>query len=254
MKLYSDWHCDVFGSGDTPLVFVHGWCCEGGQFGLLAKEFAKSHRIFCPDLPGHGRTPLGTFSPGFETYADALAGWIEGQRLDRPILIGHSMGGALALMTATRVAVRSVINLDGSLPAAPATLAAQKVIREWLDLPDFRSRLAEALRGGFFLPHERDARAEEIIRKMTAAPKAVLRFLPETIGSLDPSRILARIKAPVLYIGAQKPRYDATTAKTLLPDVQIERLPDAGHFLHVYAPAQVAALARAFLSPTSKAN
>jgi pimeloyl-ACP methyl ester carboxylesterase len=250
----SSWHSEVSGSGSVPLVCVHGWCCEGGQFAQLAAEFAPDFRVFRPDLPGHGGTPLSDFQPGFVAYAEALAGWIAEQNLDRPVLLGHSMGGVLALMTAARVGARAVINLDGSLPAAPTTLAAQATIRGWLDLPDFRQRLANALRDGFFLAHERDSRAEAVIRHMCAAPEAVLRFLPETIGTLDASRILPEIEAPVLYIGAEKPRFDGAAAQALRPGLCLDRIPGAGHFLQIFAPKEVAARTKEFLSPTLRAG
>lgn len=249
----SEWHCDVSGSGDLPLVFVHGWCCQGQQFAALAREFDSAFRVYRPDLPGHGQTPLGDFQPSFEAYADALAGWIVDRKLERPVLIGHSMGGALALMAATRVSTRAVINLDGSLPAAPTTLTAQAALRSWLNLPDFLPRLAGAIREGYFLPHERDAQADEVIRSMCSAPDAVLRFLPETIGTLAPFQILPKVHAPVLYVGAENPRYDAEQAQALLPQLKLAQIRGTGHFLHMRAPRQVTELAKAFLNPTSKA-
>lgn len=248
--LHPAWHCEISGTGPVPLVCVHGWCCEGAQFTRLAEQFSDRYQIFRPDLPGHGRTPLGDFQPGFDAYAEALAAWIGERELDRPVLLGHSMGGALALMTATRIPVRAVINLDGSLPAAPKTLAAQATVRTWLGQPDFRDRLAGALREGFFLPHERDGRSEEVIRAMCGAPEPVLRFLPETIASLDASKLLPKIQAPVLYVGAENPRFDSAMARTFLPALRLEHVRGTGHFLHLFAPRQVAQLTSQFLGPT----
>lgn len=248
----SAWHCEVSGSGISPLVFVHGWCCEGAQFAQLAGILSQAFRIYRPDLPGHGRTPLGDFRPGFEAYADALAQWIGDRRLDRPILVGHSMGGVLSLMAGARVSIGAVINLDGSLPAAATTLAAQATLRSWLGKPDFRQRLAGALREGYFLPHERDARAEEVIKSMCSATEPVLRFLPETISTLDASQILPKVEVPVLYIGAENPRFDSGHARGLLPQLRLEQIRNAGHFLHLRAPEKVAEIAMAFLNPTSR--
>jgi len=234
------------GSGKTPLVCVHGWGCEGGQFEEISRLLDGDFRIYRPDLPGHGRTPLGTFEPGFAAYAAAVADFVRRCGLERPILLGHSMGGVLSIMAAQDLAVRAVVNLDGSLPAAPHTLAGQAVIRGWLDEPDFRARLADALREGFFLPAEREARCEEIIRAMCAAPDSVLRFLPEKISEIQPERILPAIEVPVLYIGAARPRYDLGAARALLPQMEDRHIPDGGHFLHVYQPVKIAALVRAF--------
>lgn len=246
-----NWHCEVSGNGTIPLVCVHGWCCEGSQFAKLGQMLDADFRIHRPDLPGHGKTPLGTFEPGFAQYSAALAEWISQQNLEHPVLLGHSMGGVLALMAAKRVGARAVINLDGSLPAARSTLEGQAALRGWLGQPDFRERLANALREGFFLPHERDGEMEEINRHMCSAPEAVLRFLPETIGAIRPEHILSEVRMPVLYIGADKPRFDAGAAEALLPQLTVKQISHTGHFLHMRAPGAVADLVREFLDGQS---
>src|ERR1700761_2252561 len=112
-------HFEVSGTGNVPLVCVHGWGCEGGQFIELSQLLEREFRIYRPDLPGHGQTPLGGFVPNFGPYAEALMDFILKQKLERPVLRGHSLGGVLALMAAAsgKWQPRGVINLDGSLPA-----------------------------------------------------------------------------------------------------------------------------------------
>lgn len=242
------WHVQESGTGPLPLVCVHGWGCDGSQFASVAEKLAPAFHVYQPDLPGHGQTPLGGFVPSFENYALALAEWVAGKELPSPVLLGHSMGGVLSLMAAARIRARAVINLDGSLPAAARSLAGQAQIRSWRDLPDFRERLAGALREGFFLPHERDAGAEAVIRQMCAAPEAVLRFLPEEAPRLDPAQILSEVRMPVLYIGAENPRFDLDRARTLLPHLHFELIQHTGHFLPLRAPERVANLVRAFVT------
>ncbi|HEY8902477.1 MAG TPA: alpha/beta hydrolase [Chthoniobacterales bacterium] len=242
-------HFDAYGSRGAEILCIHGWACDGGQFAALARLLEDRHRIFCPDLPGHGKTPLGDFQPGFDRFADCVVSFAREQGLESPILLGHSMGGVLAMIAAGNASLkpRAVINLDGALPPAERTLAGQRVIRGWVDEPGFRERLAEALRQAFFLPQERDRRCDSIIRSMCAAPEAVLRFLPEQIDTLDADRILPRVTAPTLYIGAAEPRYDAGIAAVKISNFRLESIADAGHFLHVYAPDRVAALVGDFL-------
>lgn len=246
-----NWQCEVSGNGNIPLVCLHGWCCEGGQFAKLAQMLEKDFRIYRPDLPGHGQTPLGTFEPGFAFYASALAEWISRKNLERPVLIGHSMGGALSLMAANQVEARAVINLDGFLPATRSTLDGLAAIRGWLGRPDFLELLATTLREIHYLPHERDEEMDKIIRQMCSAPEAVLRFLPETINTLRPEQILAELRMPVLYVGAHTPRFDPIAAKALLTQVTMKQISQTGHFLHMRAPEQVADLVREFLGNPS---
>jgi len=242
-------HFKVSGSGNIPLICIHGWACNGDQFIELSHFLEKDFRVFRPNLPGHGRTPLNGFSPGFEPYADVIVNFALNHGLDRPILLGHSMGGVLSMMAAAsgHLEPRAVINLDGSLPATEKTLAGLKLIRSWLDEPDFRQRLAQSLREAFFLPSERDVRCEAILRTMCAAPDAILRFLPEQVDGLHANHILPRVSAPVLYVGSAAPRFDLGEATALLPQLRFEQISGAGHFLHIYALNQATAFVAKFL-------
>lgn len=245
----ADMPCKVSGSGAIPLVCIHGWCCESGQFDGLAGELADDFRVYRFDLPGHGRTPLDGFAPGFNAYARVVADFVSSHGLERPILLGHSMGGVLALLAAQQIRPRAIINLDGSMPATPSSLAGLAALRGWLDAPDFRQRLAGVLREGFFLPSERDAQCKKIIHTMCSAPEAVLRFLPEQAGDLEPDRLLEALDMPVLYVGADTPRFDPVRASALLPQLRFEQVQGAGHFLPIYALPRVVALVRAFVTP-----
>jgi pimeloyl-ACP methyl ester carboxylesterase len=243
-------HFRTHGSGTIPLLCIHGWCCDGAQFAELSRALTGEFRIHCPDLPGHGTTPLDEFQPTFANYTDAIVEFTIEHGLENAVLLGHSMGGALSLMAAAsgRINPRAIINLDGSLPAAPHVLAAQKRIKIWLGEPNFRDRLATALREGFFLPQERDTRCESIIRAMCSAPESVLRFLPEQIDGLDAAAFLPKIAAPVLYIGADTERFDTARATSMIRNFRAEQIAGSGHFLHIYALPRVIELVRSFVS------
>src|ERR1043165_6688437 len=89
----------VTGSG-SPVVFLHG---AGGSGQLFAKQFqALRHRFrsYFLDLPGHGKSPP-ILKPDISNYARALESWISD--LKTPVtVVGHSMGGAIALELAVR--------------------------------------------------------------------------------------------------------------------------------------------------------
>ena len=232
------------------MICIHGWACQGGQFADLIRLLAADVRCYCIDLPGHGQTPLDDFEPGFERYAALIADFARDQKLDRPILLGHSMGGILSLLAAPsdRLHPRAIINLDGCLPPAADAIGGLRMIRSWFKEPDFRKRLEALLRKVFFHPSERDARCEAILQTMCSAPEAVLRFLPEQIDELKSETVLARITCPVLYIGGAEPLFDARQAAAGRAHFRVETIPEAGHFLQVYAPDRAAGLIRAFLS------
>src|SRR5256712_7782244 len=97
IKLYYETH----GAG-RPLILLHGGLGSGAMFGPNLEALAKGHRVIAVDLQGHGRTadidrPLRT-----ELMAGDIAALIKHLKLDRPDIMGDSLGGGVALLTALR--------------------------------------------------------------------------------------------------------------------------------------------------------
>ncbi|CAJ0788879.1 MULTISPECIES: alpha/beta fold hydrolase [Ralstonia] len=86
--------------GQGPaIVFVHGLCGNLRNFAYLDMDrLARSHRVIVIDRPGAGRSVRGVDSPA-NIYAQAgmVAQCIEKLGLDKPVLVGHSLGGAISL-------------------------------------------------------------------------------------------------------------------------------------------------------------
>src|SRR3982074_2565307 len=97
IKLYYETH----GAG-RPLVLLHGGLGWSGMFGPNLAELAKGRQVIAVDLQAHGRTadidrPLST-----ELMADDIAALIRHLKLERPDIMGYSLGGGVALQTAIR--------------------------------------------------------------------------------------------------------------------------------------------------------
>jgi len=105
---------DVRGSGEPTLVFVHGWLCDASFWDGVVPSFEGDHRVVTVDLPGHGRSGRDRDRWTVADLAADLAGVLEGLGLDRTVLVGHSMGGPIALLAAARVPERvlGVVGVD----------------------------------------------------------------------------------------------------------------------------------------------
>src|SRR5262245_45532779 len=85
------------GSGPPPLVFVHGFGGSSAAFAPQLEYFRRDHRVVAIDLPGHGASGPERGAPSIGSFADDLA-WLCGELgLYRPVVVGHSMGGQVAL-------------------------------------------------------------------------------------------------------------------------------------------------------------
>src|SRR5262245_42567358 len=106
--------CEVRGQGDTALVFLHGWCGDHEYWKNQAEAFTPDYQIVTLDQAGHGESgkdrkewTTAGLGADVETVVKALG-------LKRVILVGHSMGGPVALIAAKRLpgAVAAVIGVD----------------------------------------------------------------------------------------------------------------------------------------------
>lgn len=78
-----------------PLVMLHGWSMSGAVFAEVAKELSSHFQVFCPDLSGHGWSEAGAIS--LEALVRDLCEWLSALRIERPALLGWSLGGQVAI-------------------------------------------------------------------------------------------------------------------------------------------------------------
>ena len=82
----------------TPIIILHGWGLSGKKFSpLVAALKKKGYTVFAPDLPGFGSSAVPSHPYDLSDYAIFLQSFCEKNKLKKPILIGHSFGGRVAL-------------------------------------------------------------------------------------------------------------------------------------------------------------
>lgn len=90
------------GGEGPPLVLVHGLSGSATNFTLLAPLLARHRRVLIPELPGHGRSEPLPAAPSLNGYADRVREVAELEGMLPTPLVGHSLGGSIALRTALR--------------------------------------------------------------------------------------------------------------------------------------------------------
>ncbi|MDP2874524.1 MAG: alpha/beta hydrolase [bacterium] len=88
------------GSG-KPLLFLHGANLQAQTYKVLLESLAKKYLVIAPDLPGFGHSSVPKDLWGYEEYADYIARFISSLNLPEMIVVGHSLGGGIALQLAT---------------------------------------------------------------------------------------------------------------------------------------------------------
>ncbi len=98
-------HRDLGGAGLPPLVILHGMLGSSRNWVTAGAELATSYHVFALDLRNHGRSP----HEDVMTYAamvDDVAEWIDTQGFEQVTLLGHSLGGKVAMRLACRLPSR----------------------------------------------------------------------------------------------------------------------------------------------------
>ncbi|WP_088549034.1 alpha/beta fold hydrolase [Paenibacillus aquistagni] len=98
-------HVTEQGAG-VPVILLHGFCGSGGYFASIKESLSKHCRVILPDLRGHGKSaaPNGPYT--IEEMADDIIQVADKLQLNQFVLLGHSLGGYIALSAAERYADR----------------------------------------------------------------------------------------------------------------------------------------------------
>jgi pimeloyl-ACP methyl ester carboxylesterase len=97
INLYFETH----GTGQ-PLILLHGGLGSGEMFGPTLTELAQQHQVITVDLQGHGRTADIDRPIDIRLMADDIGALIDHLKLDKPDVVGYSLGGGVALFTALK--------------------------------------------------------------------------------------------------------------------------------------------------------
>ncbi len=258
----------------TRTVFLlHGWMDSSASFQFVVDHLPARWRVLAPDWRGFGLSAAtGADSYWFPDYVADLDALLPAQPAD---LVGHSMGGNVAMLYAGArpERVRRLVNLEGyGMPPTQAQEAPDR-LRQWLDEI---TRPAE-MRGYDTI----DAVADRLRQTNRRLDVARARYLAEHWSTLAPDgrrRLLAdaahrrvnpvlyrvdevvavwqRIRAPVLLVRASDTDRFHRFANTeeyaqrlaSIPALEIARVEDSGHMLHHDQPQAVAALIEEFVS------
>src|SRR5881396_245210 len=115
----TDWTTDVKGTGQyakvnhinlyyethgagRPLILLHGGLGSGEMFGPVLPVLAERHQVIAVDLQGHGRTADIDRPIDIRLMAGDIAALIAHLGLDKPDVVGYSLGGGVALLTAIK--------------------------------------------------------------------------------------------------------------------------------------------------------
>ncbi len=239
----------------TPILLLHG---IGGRAALWAASLAAlaPRRVIAMDMPGYDGTRPAL--DGFEALADAAVALLDAQGVAQADVVGHSLGGMIALEMALRhpASVRRLVIVASS----PAFGSRDPAFRESflaarqkpLDAGIGMAGVAAALVPGMLGPLADPAAAPAAMAAMASVDEAAYRATLATLTSFDRRPDLPRVTQPTLLIAGEAdqtapPRGMARMAEAM-PDARLLVIPGVGHLLPLEAPGVFHAALHEFLN------
>ncbi len=252
MPLNADIYYHVYQEGEQlPVILIHG---AGGNHLYWPAEIRRlaGYQVIALDLPGHGKSG-GRGQQSIRAYAEQIMQWAQALHLPRAVVVGHSMGGAIALELGLKYP-EQVLGL--CLVGTSARLRVSPQILEESAHTTTYQRAIETIIEWSFSPSSPQRLKELAAQRMVETRQTVLNGDFLACQGFDVSERLAEIQLPALVIcGEQDKMTPVRHVQFLadhLPQGRLEIVPGAGHMVMLEQPLLVAALLREFLSHLSR--
>ena len=134
-----EFHLRDWGGSGPPIILLHGLASTSHIWNQVAPILAQEHQVLAIDQRGHGQTAKPDRGYDFATVAEDLLGLIQSQEIDRPIIVGHSWGGDVALEFDVKYPglARGLCFVDGGMIDASARHSSLEAAKEEMAPPIF---------------------------------------------------------------------------------------------------------------------
>lgn len=248
--------------GGRPIILLHGLLGSSRNLGVLGKALSDNFQVCLVDLPNHGQS-YREDQMGFASMARAVKKVAEENGWSRFSLLGHSLGGKVAMRVALDYpdAVESLLVEDIAPVDYPAHHAEIIAAMQAIDLDALSSRkeaeqqldleFIDQLTRGFLLQNLR--RNKDGYYWMTDLPRLSSCY-PSLCKAPLESGGTTQFEGPVLFVGGERSNYIQrahwASVETLFPNAKFRQIRGAGHVIHAEKPAVFASMVRKFFFET----
>ena len=232
-----------------PMILMHGWGCDRSALALFQRIGSEHHKVYNLDLPGFGKSQEPPSAWNVEEYTQMLEDFCHALDITDPIVLGHSFGGRIAILFASRNPVSKLVLVDA------AGVKPRHAFSYYLKVYSYKfcRRIYPLLVG----KEKAEKAIEEMRRKRgssdygSASPR--MREVMVKAINTDLRFAMPKIKAQTLLMWGENdtatPMHDAKIMKKLIPHSGLVSFPGAGHFSFVDNPFQASATVRRFIHP-----
>ncbi|WP_433160438.1 alpha/beta fold hydrolase [Kribbella sp. CA-247076] len=231
-----------YGDSGTPVVVMHGLFGSGRNWMTAARRLSSAHRVFAFDLRNHGTSPH-TQTMSYPEMAADVRETIESLGVGPVALVGHSMGGKTAMLTALQhpEVVERLVVVDAAPVGYPPAFVEYARAMRTADLSNVQRRadVDAQLAGAVDSPGTRAFLLQNLILDDAGARwRPNLPVIEAALPAISgwPSVDGLRYDGPTLFIYGGKSDYvqqdHRATIASYFPQVRYAEVPEAGHWVH----------------------
>jgi pimeloyl-ACP methyl ester carboxylesterase len=244
-------HYEDCGEGH-PILLLHGWGCNATTFNAIRPFLEARFRVLTVDFAGFGQSDEPSEVWGVEEYTRSIEALAQAEGVENPILIGHSFGGRVSIVYASRNKVQKVMLVDAAGVKPKRSLNYYRKVYTF----KFIKKLLPLFVG--------KTRADKIIEQRRAkagssdysqaSPK--MRAILSKVVNEDLCHLMPKIAAPTLLFWGENdtatPLADAKKMEKLIPDAGLVTVAGAGHYAFLESTPLFLRVAESFLSKEIK--
>lgn len=240
---------------DRPtVILMHGWGCRISTLASIERIFNPGMRVINIDLPGHGESSEPPEIWGVEEFTELLEEFVNYLEIKQPSLLGHSFGGRVAIIYASRNDVDKLVLVDSAGIKPDRSIFTLKGLKYQSKVIPFKAakKLLPVIlgkkKGNEIISAWRGKSGSADYRNSSDTMRGVMsRCVNQDLRGYMPD-----IKAPTLLIWGEKdtatPLSDAKKMEKLIPDAGLVVFPGCGHYSFLDDPVRFRSVLTVFFA------
>lgn len=233
-------HYETAGKGRPALLLVHCWTCDSSFWKDQVARLSRNRQVVTLDLAGHGRSGRTRKDYTMEAFGQDVKAVADELKLDRMVLVGHSMGGAVILEAAKRLGGRVV----GLVPIDTLVDVEQSSDPKETDAvmakmqADYEGQTTAFIRQYLFAPTTPPAVAERIVAQTTRFPAEIAISALRNNWNYKAAPAFDVIKVPIVAVNGDRFPTNFDANRRHAPQFDALIMKGVGHYPMLEDPAR----------------
>jgi pimeloyl-ACP methyl ester carboxylesterase len=230
----------VYGKGEPAVILIHGWACDGNYWSAQLADLEAKYTTVTVDLAGHGASGRNRTDWSIGNFGEDVAAVARQLQNMKIVLVGHSMGGPVALEATRRIGDRviGIIAVD-SLKTIGQPLPSDAQVKAWVQpfRDDFIGHTREFVSGTLLAKDSDPKFVQKVAYDMSLEPQDVAVPAMESLLRMDFSKLLPDIHVPIVAINSSlPPAVNEAQVRKVIPNFKAITIEKTDHFLMMDAP------------------